>query len=149
MSIENTVRVKMNNALKCGDKDSRIVYAGIINALTNKAKELRVSELSPEQEIEVITKLVKQNKESIDTCPDNRTDIIDKLNFERNILMEYMPKQMNEDEIAMTIDSVLNDLNISNPTQKDKGKIMKELMPKVKGKADGKLVNKILMAKLS
>ena len=149
MSIENTVRVKLNNASKCGDKDSRIVYAGIINALTNKAKELRVNELSAEQEIEVITKLVKQNKESIDTCPDNRTDIIDKLNFERNILMEYMPKQMNEDEIDMVINSVLNDLNISNPTQKDKGKIMKELMPKVKGKADGKLVNKILMAKIS
>lgn len=149
MSIEHIVREKMNNALKCGDKKSRTVYSSIINALTNKAKELQVSELEHEQEIEVITKLVKQNKESIDTCPDSRVDILDKLNFERNILMEYMPKQMSEDEIISVIDAVVHELGISNPTQKDKGRIMKDLMPKVKGKADGKLVNKLLIDKLS
>ena len=149
MSIEHIVREKMNNALKCGDKESRTVYSSIINALTNKAKELQVSELEHEQEIEVITKLVKQNKESIDTCPDNRVDILDKLNFERNILMEYMPKQMSEDEIISVIDAVVHELGISNPTQKDKCRIMKDLMPKVKGKADGKLVNKLLIDKLS
>ena len=149
MSIEHIVREKMNNALKCGDKESRTVYSSIINALTNKAKELQVSELEHEQEIEVITKLVKQNKESIDTCPDSRVGILDKLNFERNILMEYMPKQMSEDEIISVIDAVVHELGISNPTQKDKGRIMKDLMPKVKGKADGKLVNKLLIDKLS
>jgi uncharacterized protein YqeY len=54
-----------------------------------------------------------------------------------------MPQQMNEDEIKAVINEVLAELNITAPTKGDKGKIMKVLMPKVKGKADGKLVNDI------
>lgn len=148
MSMTNEIRTKMTDALKAGDKDTKQVYSAILNALTNKAKELLVTELSPEQEIEVIQKLVKQNKESIDTCPADRTEMLATLNFERNILLLYMPKQMDEAEIEAVIRGVLNDLGIETPTGKDKGRIMKSLMPLVKGKADGKLVNEVL-AKIS
>lgn len=144
MSMTNEIRTKMTDALKAGDKDTKQVYSAILNALTNKAKELLVTELSPEQEIEVIQKLVKQNKESIDTCPADRTEMLATLNFERNILLLYMPKQMDEAEIEAVIRGVLNDLGIETPTGKDKGRIMKSLMPLVKGKADGKLVNEVL-----
>ncbi|MBR5284707.1 MAG: GatB/YqeY domain-containing protein [Clostridia bacterium] len=144
MSMTNEIRTKMTDALKAGDKDTKQVYSAILNALTNKAKELLVTELSPEQEIEVIQKLVKQNKESIDTCPADRTGMLATLNFERNILLLYMPKQMDEAEIEAVIRGVLNDLGIETPTGKDKGRIMKSLMPLVKGKADGKLVNEVL-----
>ena len=148
MSMTNEIRTKMTDALKAGDKDTKQVYSAILNALTNKAKELLVTELSPEQEIEVIQKLVKQNKESIDTCPADRTEMLATLNFERSILLLYMPKQMDEAEIEAVIRGVLNDLGIETPTGKDKGRIMKSLMPLVKGKADGKLVNEVL-AKIS
>ena len=148
MSMTKEIRTKMTDALKAGDKDTKNVYSAILNALTNKAKELLVTELSPEQEIEVIQKLVKQNKESIDTCPADRTEMLATLNFERNILLLYMPKQMDEAEIEAVIRGVLSDLGIETPTGKDKGRIMKNLMPLVKGKADGKLVNEIL-AKIS
>lgn len=148
MSMTKEIRTKMTDALKAGDKDTKNVYSAILNALTNKAKELLVAELSPEQEIEVIQKLVKQNKESIDTCPADRTEMLATLNFERNILLLYMPKQMDEAEIEAVIRGVLNDLGIETPTGKDKGRIMKNLMPLVKGKADGKLVNEVL-AKIS
>ena len=148
MSMTKEIRTKMTDALKAGDKDTKNVYSAILNALTNKAKELLVAELSPEQEIEVIQKLVKQNKESIDTCPADRTEMLAALNFERNILLLYMPKQMDEAEIEAVIRGVLNDLGIETPTGKDKGRIMKNLMPLVKGKADGKLVNEVL-AKIS
>lgn len=148
MSMTKEIRTKMTDALKAGDKDTKNVYSAILNALTNKAKELLVTELSPEQEIEVIQKLVKQNKESIDTCPADRTEMLATLNFERNILLLYMPKQMDEAEIEAVIRGVLNDLGIETPTGKDKGRIMKNLMPLVKGKADGKLVNEVL-AKIS
>ena len=60
-----------------------------------------------------------------------------------------MPQQMNEDEIKAVINEVLAELNITAPTKGDKGKIMKVLMPKVKGKADGKLVNETLMGFLA
>lgn len=148
MSMTKEIRTKMTDALKAGDKDTKNVYSAILNALTNKAKELLVTELSPEQEIEVIQKLVKQNKESIDTCPADRTEMLATLNFERNILLLYMPKQMDEAEIEAVIRGVLSDLGIEIPTGKDKGRIMKNLMPLVKGKADGKLVNEVL-AKIS
>lgn len=148
MSMTKEIRTKMTDALKAGDKDTKNVYSAILNALTNKAKELLVTELSPEQEIEVIQKLVKQNKESIDTCPADRTEMLATLNFERSILLLYMPKQMDEAEIEAVIRGVLSDLGIETPTGKDKGRIMKNLMPLVKGKADGKLVNEVL-AKIS
>ena len=55
---------------------------------------------------------------------------------------------MSEDEIKATIQSVLDDLGITEPTGTDRGKIMKDLMPKVKGKADGKLVNQMVASML-
>lgn len=143
MSLEVEIRQRMVSALKAGNKAEKDVYTGILTALTNKAKELQ-AELTEAQDIEVITKLAKQNKESIDTCPENRKDILDKLNFERNIIMEFMPKQMSEDEITDTIRKVLAKLGMEFIGPKDKGKVMKELMPLVKGKADGKLVNRLL-----
>ncbi|MGM9638498.1 MAG: GatB/YqeY domain-containing protein [Butyricicoccaceae bacterium] len=146
MSMLNEIRAKMNQALKAGDKETKQVYSSILNALTGKAKALLVQELTPEQEAEVIQKLVKQNKESIDTCPADRTDILQQLQFERDILVRYMPKQMDADEIRAVIGQVLAELNITTPTAKDKGRIMKNLMPLVKGKADGKMVNDILAA---
>ena len=146
MSMLNEIRAKMNEALKAGDKETKQVYSSILNALTGKAKALLVQELTPEQEAEVVQKLVKQNKESIDTCPADRTDILQQLQFERDILVRYMPKQMDADEIRAVIGQVLAELNITAPTAKDKGRIMKNLMPLVKGKADGKMVNDILAA---
>lgn len=146
MSMLNEIRAKMNEALKAGDKETKQVYSSILNALTGKAKALLVQELTPEQEAEVVQKLVKQNKESIDTCPADRTDILRQLQFERDILVRYMPKQMDADEIRAVIGQVLTELNITAPTAKDKGRIMKNLMPLVKGKADGKMVNDILAA---
>ena len=146
MSMLNEIRAKMNEALKAGDKETKQVYSSILNALTGKAKALLVQELTPEQEAEVVQKLVKQNKESIDTCPADRTDILRQLQFEHDILVRYMPKQMDADEIRAVIGQVLTELNITAPTVKDKGRIMKNLMPLVKGKADGKMVNDILAA---
>lgn len=65
------------------------------------------------------------------------------------VFEEFAPKMMDEAEITATIKEVLAGLGIDAPTAKDKGKIMKELMPKVKGKADGKLVNQILTSMMA
>ena len=92
--------------------------------------------------------MLNQNRDSIENCPASRPEILEKLNFEREIIAQYMPQQMNEDEINAVINEVLAELGIDTPTKGDKGKIMKVLMPKVKGKADGKLVNEILMNSL-
>ena len=76
--------------------------------------------------------------------PEDRTDIIDECRKRLAVLEEYAPKMMDEDEIREIVKGVLSDLKIEAPTAKDRGRIMKELMPKVKGKADGKLVSEIV-----
>lgn len=80
--------------------------------------------------------------------PADRKDIIDECNYTIKVLEEYAPKMMNEEEIREIANSVLKELGIDTPTASDKGKIMKALMPKVKGKADGKLVNQVISSLL-
>lgn len=144
MSMMKEVHNKMVQAMKARDKDSKDAYSSILAAMKSKAKDLRVEELNDEQATEVVVKMAKQNQESIDTCPSGRVDSLEKLKFERSIILQFMPKQMSEAEIEQTILETLNELGLDAPKAKDKGAIMKVLMPKVKGKADGKLVNTVL-----
>ena len=101
------VHQKMVEAMKAKDKAAKDAYSNILATMKAKAKDLRVDEMTAEQEIEVITKMAKQNQESIDTCPADRVEVLDKLKFEREIITQYMPKQMDEDEIKAVISYVL------------------------------------------
>ena len=76
--------------------------------------------------------------------PKDRTEIIEEARLRMQVYSEFVPKLMDEDEIRQTVTAVLAELEIEQPTAKDKGRIMKTLMPRVKGKADGALVNKVL-----
>ena len=115
----------------------------LLAALKNKAIDKR-ADLTPEEEFEVVKKEIKQTKETMDLAPADRTDIIDQCKARLAVLSEFAPEEMSEDAIRAVIQEVLTGLGIEKPTGKDKGKIMKELMPKVKGKADGSLVNNIV-----
>ena len=145
MSKIDEIRSAMMAAMKAKDKDTKDALSALLSALKNKAIDKR-EDLTPEEETQVIMKEIKQLKETIDTTPENRTDIIEECQKRISILEQYAPKMMGEDEIRATIEGVLKALGIENPTGKDKGRIMKDLMPQVKGKADGKLVNEILMS---
>ena len=81
--------------------------------------------------------------------PADRTDILTECNSRLAVLEEYAPKMMDEEEIKAVVSEVLAALGLDAPTAKEKGKIMKELMPKVKGKADGKLVSEVVASFLS
>lgn len=81
--------------------------------------------------------------------PADRQDIIDECNYTIKVLEEYAPEMMDENKIKEVIEEVIKELSIDTPSVSDKGKIMKVLMPKVKGKADGGLVNKILGSMLA
>lgn len=105
--------------------------------------------LSESEEDAVVQKEIKQTKETLDLAPADRTDIIQECKYRIEVLSQFAPKMMAEEEIEAIIAGVLSDLGIENPTKNEKGKIMKTLMPMVKGKADGKLVNQILEKKLA
>ena len=144
MSKIDEVRADMVKAMKAGVKESKETLSMLLAALKNKAIDKR-SDLTAEEETQVILKEIKQTKETLEMTPADRTEIIDECNKRLAVLEQYAPKMMDEAEIRAVIDATLSEVGIEAPEAKDKGKIMKVLMPKVKGKADGKLVNDILM----
>ncbi len=137
------IRGEMMAAMKARDKKRKDVLSMLLTALKNKAIDKR-EDLTTEEEDQIILKQIKQTKETLEMTPADRTDIIEECEYTIKVLEEYAPKMMSEDEITAVIKEVLSELAIETPTAKDKGKIMKELMPRVKGKADGKVVNQVL-----
>ena len=148
MSKIEEVRSAMVAAMKAGDKQTKESLSMLLAALKNKAIDKR-ADLTPEEEIQVVMKEIKQTKETLEMTPADRTDIIDECNKRLAVLEQYAPKLMGEDEIKEVIKETLEALGIDAPSSKDKGRIMKELMPKVKGKADGKLVNQLVAGLMS
>ncbi|MFW5630345.1 MAG: GatB/YqeY domain-containing protein [Acetivibrio ethanolgignens] len=143
MSKIDAVRGEMVAAMKAGNKERKEILSLLLAALKNKAIDKR-ADLTEEEENHVVLKEIKQINETLELTPADREDIISQCKFRISVLEEFAPKMMDEEEITQTIKEVLAALSIDTPTGKDKGRIMKELMPKVKGKADGKLVNEIL-----
>ena len=143
MSKIDEVRADMVKAMKAKDKDTKETLSMLLAALKNKAIDKR-EDLTPEEETQVILKEIKQTKETLDMTPADRTEIIEECNKRLAVLEQYAPKMMDEAEIKEVVASVLAEMGLDAPTAEDKGKIMKNLMPKVKGKADGKLVNEIV-----
>ena len=143
MSKIDFIRGEMVAAMKAKDKARKDVLSLLLAELKNFEINNR-RELTDEDGDQIILKQIKQLKETLSMTPADRQDIIDECNFSIGVLNEYAPKMMDEAEIKDVIAGVLSGLGIDAPTPKDKGRIMKELMPKVKGKADGKLVNDIL-----
>lgn len=143
MSKIDEVRNEMMQAMKKKDKSRKDSLSMLLAALKNKAIDKR-EDLTEAEENEVILKEIKQTQETLDLTPADRTDIIEECQGRIAVYQEFAPKMMDEEEIRVVIEEVLKELGIETPTNKDKGKIMKQLMPQVKGKADGKLVNQVL-----
>lgn len=147
MSKIDEVRKAMVTAMKEGDKERKESLSMLLSALKNKAIDKR-EDLTEAEENEVVLKEIKQTKETLELTPEDRTDLIEECTKRIAVYEEFAPKMLNEDEIKEVIQGVLTELEITVPTGKDKGRIMKVLMPKVKGIADGKLVNQVLASML-
>ncbi|MCD7726413.1 MAG: GatB/YqeY domain-containing protein [Clostridiales bacterium] len=143
MSKIDEVRQEMVAAMKNKDKERKDSLSMLLSALKNKAIDKR-EDLTEAEEFEVIAREIKQTKETMETAPDDRTDIKEQCRKRLAVYQEFAPAQMSEDEIRETIQDVISALGLENPTGKDKGKVMKELMPKVKGRADGGMVNRLV-----
>ena len=143
MSKIDEIRAEMVTAMKNKDKERKDTLSMLLAALKNKAIDKR-EDLTEAEEYEVIKKEIKQTKETMELAPEDRTDIKEQCQKRLAVLQEFAPEEMSEDAIRNVIREALAALGIENPTAKDKGRVMKELMPKVKGKADGTVVNKIV-----
>lgn len=143
MSKIDEIRAEMVVAMKNKDKPRKETLSMLLAALKNKAIDKR-EDLTEAEEFEVIKKEIKQTKETLEMAPADRTEIIEECEARIKVLSEFAPEEMNEEAIRSVVEEVIRSLELTNPTVKEKGKIMKELMPKVKGKADGSLVNKVV-----
>lgn len=143
MSKIDTVRAAMMQAMKDKNKERKDTLSLLLAALKSKQIDKR-ADLTEEEENAVIFREIKQAQETVDTTPADRTQIVEEAKLRIQVYSEFVPKLMNEEEIRKVITEVLAELQIEAPTAKDKGRIMKTLMPRVKGKADGGLVNQVL-----
>lgn len=115
----------------------------LLLAEVKKANVQDGKEITPELEMEVLQRAVKQRQQSIaEFDKANRADLADKERRELDVLYGYMPKQMTEDEVRLAVKSLMAELGVS--TKRDLGTVMKALMARHKGEVDGKLASKVL-----
>lgn len=147
MSKIDIVRAAMVEAMKAKDKARKDSLSMLLSALKNAEIDKR-EPLTEEEADAIVKKEIKQTKETYDLAPADRDDIRSEAEARLNVYKEFAPEDMNEEQIAQVIREVLAQLEIEAPSSADKGKIMKVLMPRVKGKADGKAVNQVLAGML-
>ena len=143
MSKIEEVRGEMVKAMKSGDRARKDVLSLLLSALKAKWVD-KHADLTEEEENEVIRKEIRQTKETLETAPKERTDIIGQSRFALSVLAEFAPKELSDDEVRESVRAVLAELGIQQPTPKDRGRIMKEAMARLRGKADGAAVSKIV-----
>jgi uncharacterized protein len=147
MNLDHDLLEDMKRSMKSGDK----LRVETIRGLRAQLKNARISkgeELSDEDMIQVLSSAAKKRKESIEQFKAvGRADRADTEQTELDIIYEYLPKQLDENQIRQLLDSIVAELKPSSMA--DMGRIMGVIMPKVKGQADGKLVQQIVRDKLS
>lgn len=143
MSKIDVVRAAMVEAMKAKDKARKDSLSMLLSALKNAQIDKR-EPLTEAEEDAIVKKEIKQTQETFDLAPADRQDIRDEAAARMAVYKEFAPEDMNVEQITEVIRGVLSELGIETPGPKDKGAIMKVLMPRVKGKADGKLVNETL-----
>ncbi len=143
MSKIELVRQEMMKALKAGDAARKEALSLLLSALKKKAIDKR-ADLTEDEENAVVYKEIKVAQEAIDTAPASRMDIIEENKLKISVYSDFAPQRMGEGEVREAIRGVIRDLCIEKPVPQDKGRIMKSVMPLLKGKADGAVINKVV-----
>ncbi|MBS6611008.1 MULTISPECIES: GatB/YqeY domain-containing protein [Peptoniphilus] len=141
MSLKERLMADLKTAMKEKDKLRKDVITMVRASVKQKEVDERV-ELEDADIENIISKQLKEKKASIEEFKKgNREDLVEKTNDEIEILLEYLPEQLSDEELKEIIKKVIDENNITS--MKDIGLLMKNVMPLVKGKADGKQVNVI------
>ena len=139
MSLKERLMADLKEAMKSKDKLRKDVITMVRAAIKQKEVDERV-ELDDSDIENIISKQLKEKKASIEEFKKgNRQDLVDQTNDEIEILLKYLPEQLSDEELKEIIKKVIDENEITS--MKDIGKLMKNVMPLIKGKADGKQVN--------
>lgn len=147
MSLETQLNTDLKTAMKAHDKLSLNVIRMMKAALTNE-KVKQGHDLTSDEELTIVSRELKQRKESMEEfAKGNRDDLVEGVKAEIAIVEKYAPKQLGEDEVTTIVaDSIAK---VSASGMGDFGKVMGVVMPQVKGKADGAMVNKVVKTQLN
>tara|TARA_Y100000815_G_C13044121_1_gene387995 strand:- start:188 stop:628 length:441 start_codon:yes stop_codon:yes gene_type:complete len=143
----NKINEDLKTAIKQGDKISKSVLRYLKSEIHNREISIG-SSLTDEQIIDVLNKQAKQRRESIEAFKNgNRIDLVQREEKELSIIMSYLPNQLSETEIENIVKEGI--IETKATSSKDIGKVMSWVMPKVKGKADGKIISVAVTAILN
>src|SRR3989344_144678 len=156
--LKERIQNELKESLKKGDQNKRLVLGMLMTSVKNKelAKRQQLSkilsdatdmenqsQLSDDEIIEVISSELKKRKESVEQfIAGGRQELVDKERAEIDILLTYLPEQLNEEEISKEIKSIISSLGAQG--LKDMGKVISAVMTKLKGRADGTTVSRIV-----
>lgn len=145
-----SLKVKLANELKDAMRNKDQFSKNVITMIRSDIKQIEVDkriELEDEDIIEIIAKQVKQRQNSIvEFEKGSREDLVEQAQREINMLLKYLPEQLSEEEIEVIIKEVIAEIGADS--MKDMGKVMAAAMPKLTGRADGKIVNQIVRKNL-
>jgi uncharacterized protein YqeY len=147
MNLEEKLLEEMKKAMKTNDKIRLSTIRMIRSSSKNKEIELR-RKLEDEDIIKVIQGMVRKGEESVEQFQaGGRNDLVEKEKMEIEILKSFLPQPIPQEEIIKIIDETIQETQSSS--LKDLGKVMKAVMPRLGGKADGKVINQLVKERLS
>ncbi|WP_026906231.1 GatB/YqeY domain-containing protein [Paucisalibacillus globulus] len=148
MSLMTQLNDDMKQAMKNKDKERLSVIRMVKASLQNESIKLGKSELSEDEDLTILSRELKQRKDSLQEFKSaGREDLVEKLEMEIKIIQEYMPEQLSDEELSAIVQEAIQETGASS--KKDMGKVMSAVMPKVKGKADGSKINKLVQEHLN
>jgi uncharacterized protein len=147
MSLLETLNADLKEAMKAGDKARLEVVRGLKSDIKYKEIELK-HPLSEEEVVAVLSSAAKKRRDSIEQFrAGGREDLANKETSELEIISHYLPQQLSDEELAIHVAAAIQSSGATTPA--DLGKVMKEVMPKVKGRADGNRLREMIAAKLA
>ncbi|MFH1837673.1 MAG: GatB/YqeY domain-containing protein [Candidatus Omnitrophota bacterium] len=145
---EIKIMEELKTALKGGDKVKVSVIRMLISEIKNKKIAEKVKELNDDQILGIMRKTIKKHEESIDQFGKaGREDLVEKETREANILKGYMPEEMSEEEISKIVAQEIEEVDAKS--MKDMGRVIKAVLDKTSGRADGKIVSVLVKNKLA
>lgn len=148
MSLLEQLNSDMKLMMKNREKDKLVVIRMVKASLQNEAIKLKKDSLTGDEELTVLSREIKQRKDSLhEFSKANRLDLVDKVQKEIDILDVYLPEQLSEEELQTIVKETITETGASSKA--DMGKVMSAIMPKVKGKADGAVINRLVSERLS
>jgi len=148
MNLLETLNQDLKTAMKSGDDAGKRTLRSLKAAITRAQKDNDNKPLTDEEIVLVLQKQAKQRRDSIEAYQQaGRADLVAEEKAELEVIQRYLPQMMSEDEIRQAAQEVIAQVGATGP--RDMGKVMGKLMPQLRGKADGRMVNQIVRELLS